>query len=802
MSTAGGMTFDPLRRVRPGGQVMHHNAGDNATMFNGGPAMEISAAATTLLDRNRTSLSAKMSRFLGHLLQVTCFIFHIFMLVCFVWQGQKYFVFWLLVLLIFDMYAVYRLRFRDPATSTFWERSFDRCIVGWPFALFTFYGWLDFSNCFWGLNHDIQYMRWGMAFAGWMSVLSIGLSATEIDFCANTGVAARYEQVYMVHAEAFGFAHKRNFIAFDAVRVLLAAGTTFLRRFAPEADNAKRMFQRICDMRSLHLRVVHVRAHSSLGEPTTWHAARELRCVLHHRVCGFGTESGDVPAGAPYYSRAARRANLGFTGLRVAEVAAIAVFAFLVWDKTFPPSCGSAGTIGPSIFTKTMIIQISVSLFPYVMLFLTTPRLSSRVFFGRGGSQTIPFSSDGTTRWLVNESPDVAMATYLINQGSGSGVLARLVPMAPVNPNIYRVEKQLGQGSYGLVVCVRQEVRGQEPKCFALKLQCTGGSSRRRERGPLRSPHVLAMRERDIYRRIWEEVDEETGRLGHPFIVRLLCYSDWPREKQLFYEGTEAPVQFFGKDEFGRATKAVTKFDSALLMEFCQEGSLEDFVPLHMRRGESDTDSTGVILWVDTVRSLSAEMLLALDFLHNTKSVIYRDLKLDNIFVVLDQNGIAHAKLGDFGFSKVVSAADKPISIAGSPYFAAPEMMAMHKEMKSHATDWSLDVFSAGMAIFVMLYGAEYDTTKQNWMLAHHRKYPKQLHPTQNRTHFDHALAQMRAVHGISHHADLIKQATHTKPEQRISVVAMKDSLFFGTIEVRGRTLPAIDWNMLRHLDL
>uniref|UniRef100_A0A7S1AM37 Protein kinase domain-containing protein n=1 Tax=Noctiluca scintillans TaxID=2966 RepID=A0A7S1AM37_NOCSC len=781
---------------------MHHNAGDNATMFNGGPAMEISAAATTLLDRNRTSLSAKMSRFLGHLLQVTCFIFHIFMLVCFVWQGQKYFVFWLLVLLIFDMYAVYRLRFRDPATSTFWERSFDRCIVGWPFALFTFYGWLDFSNCFWGLNHDIQYMRWGMAFAGWMSVLSIGLSATEIDFCANTGVARDMNRSIWFTLRHLALRTSETSLRLTLFVCFWLLARPFLGDLHPKQTTLNACFNAfaICVpcIFVWFMYVLILRWASQLpGMPRESCVAC---CIIGY--VALGPNPVMFLLDAPYYSRAARRANLGFTGLRVAEVAAIAVFAFLVWDKTFPPSCGSAGTIGPSIFTKTMIIQISVSLFPYVMLFLTTPRLSSRVFFGRGGSQTIPFSSDGTTRWLVNESPDVAMATYLINQGSGSGVLARLVPMAPVNPNIYRVEKQLGQGSYGLVVCVRQEVRGQEPKCFALKLQCTGGSSRRRERGPLRSPHVLAMRERDIYRKIWEEVDEETGRLGHPFIVRLLCYSDWPREKQLFYEGTEAPVQFFGKDEHGRATRAVTKFDSALLMEFCQEGSLEDFVPLHMRRGESDADSSGVILWVDTVRRLSAEMLLALDFLHNSKSVIYRDLKLDNIFVVLDQNGIAHAKLGDFGFSKVVSAADKPISIAGSPYFAAPEMMAMHKEMKSHATDWSLDVFSAGMAIFVMLYGAEFDTTKQHWMLAHHRKYPKQLHPTQNPTHFDHALAQMRAVHGISHHADLIKQATHTKPEQRISVVAMKDSLFFGTIEVRGRTLPAIDWNMLRHLDL
>ena len=51
---------------------------------------------------------------------------------------------------------------------------------------------------------------------------------------------------------------------------------------------------------------------------------------------------------------------------------------------------------------------------------------------------------------------------------------------------------------------------------------------------------------------------------------------------------------------------------------------------------------------VEQTRFYAAEVLLALDHLHNDLKIIYRDLKPENILV--DSNG--HIKLTDFGLSK------------------------------------------------------------------------------------------------------------------------------------------------------
>ena len=147
------------------------------------------------------------------------------------------------------------------------------------------------------------------------------------------------------------------------------------------------------------------------------------------------------------------------------------------------------------------------------------------------------------------------------------------------------------------------------------------------------------MREREVYRRIWEQYDPETGRLGHPFIVKLVCYSDWPQEKQLLYESNNEPVEFY------KNGVAIDRFDSALLMEFCAEGSLESYLPQNMRRSVHDRDMESSIQWLYRARLFIGEILIALDFLHNTKSVIYRDLKPDNVFIAQDHGGGTHHRL-------------------------------------------------------------------------------------------------------------------------------------------------------------
>jgi serine/threonine protein kinase len=286
--------------------------------------------------------------------------------------------------------------------------------------------------------------------------------------------------------------------------------------------------------------------------------------------------------------------------------------------------------------------------------------------------------------------------------------------------------------------------------------------------------------------------------------VKLVCYADWPEDKRLVYEGSESPVQFSVRDAYGRISKTVTRFDSALLMEYCQSGSLEEYVPYHMRRGTHDKDSTGSTQWLGTARRFFAEILLALDFLHNTKSVIYRDLKLDNVFVVNDSAGLPHVKLGDFGFSKVVNDSDKPTSIAGSPYFAAPEMMAMHRQHTSYPTDWSLDVFSFGVLVFVVLYGADHDDDSNNWAMAHHKKGSDAMHPIHASSGFSVALAELvRQDRAPASAISLIQKATSREQKERPSVVEMMASPLFQELSwPDGRSLPAIDWYQLKRTNL
>merc|ERR1711957_1124212 len=97
-------------------------------------------------------------------------------------------------------------------------------------------------------------------------------------------------------------------------------------------------------------------------------------------------------------------------------------------------------------------------------------------------------------------------------------------------------------------------------------------------------------------------------------------------------------------------------------------------VTSRLRRGINDMTAEGRRQWLDLVRRFSAEILLALDYLHNSEPpIVYRDLKPDNVLVVETPDG-PHVKLTDFGFSKETPATDPSRSLAGSPYYSSPEM--------------------------------------------------------------------------------------------------------------------------------
>jgi len=270
-----------------------------------------------------------------------------------------------------------------------------------------------------------------------------------------------------------------------------------------------------------------------------------------------------------------------------------------------------------------------------------------------------------------------------------------MVPMASVNTDEIVVETLLGAGSYGVVVRVRLERRGgrdlleHQQQHFALKLQ-----SLETETAASTDMYRAAMTERQIFQRIWREIDAETGAVGHPLIVKLVCASEWREGRQLFFEGSGEPVQ---------TDRGLKTFHCALMMEYCPLGSLSVFMSTRMRRGV-DNEDPHALRWLLDAGQVSAEVLLALDFLHNVKNVVYRDLKPDNILIVGSLNQ-PHIKLSDFGLSKVVNSLSFH-STVGTPYFMAPELF--HRTLESPTRlPWHTDTFSFGMMLFVLFYGCD-----------------------------------------------------------------------------------------------
>jgi len=774
----------------------------NAEGFPSLPAID--ARATTLL-RRRATRAENFSRIGTRLLEVLCTILHVACVVFYVLEKAWIYVGPFIVLLMFDIYAIIKVwLISTGARGRFWERSFDRCMVGLPVAVINFYCLFDFSGCAWVLRDvDRLGLQITLSLSGALSLLSLGIAALEIDYSANSSVAREVDKSmwYTLRHLAFRISEVTWRVLFYVLYALLTR-PLIARGVGNSTATAFLVTLPLFVIWFIYF-VLIMWACRIPGMPK-----EQLVPAIVVAYVAMGPNPAIYMLDTPYHHRTARRANLCFTASRCVEILALGVFACVSQHVNYPDSCAHDIVVVTYVLhTSTWLIVLLLgSAIVNAALFFSSPRMVQRLFCARGGSQTVPFmpNSNGA-RWDISDTPSVCFATFLVNQGSGSGVLANVVPMSSVNPNVFRVEAELGQGSYGLVVRVRQDIHGAEPRKFALKLQSTGEGRNRmdKQQSPMRSPYTLAMRERDIYRRIWEEVDSTTGRLGHPFIVRLLCYSDWPREMELFYENSGEPVQFISVRN-GKA-QAVTKFDTALVMEFCEQGSLEEYVPAHLRSDPArDQDVRSGTHYLDTVRRFIAEILLALDFLHSSKSVIYRDLKLDNVFVCVDKYGKSHVKLGDFGFSKVVSEMDQPTSVAGSPYFAAPEMIAMQKKMSRGNTDWSLDVFSLGMVMFILLHGSVCETGRKRWEMPHHWRGSRMTHPSQGEMKFSAALSRLaRTTRGVPSVIELIVRATQSKPESRPTVKQMMASPFFQDIHSEaGVSLPAVDWMAVRLTDI
>lgn len=182
----------------------------------------------------------------------------------------------------------------------------------------------------------------------------------------------------------------------------------------------------------------------------------------------------------------------------------------------------------------------------------------------------------------------------------------------------------LGKGSFGTVLLVRHRLTG---KLYAQK----------QFRKASITVHKKLVEQTKTERMILESVSR------HPFVVKL------------FYAFQDHEMLY-------------------LILEYAQGGEL--FTHLAMER-MFDEDVAAFYL---------AEMVLALEHLHQNVGVIYRDLKPENC--LLDQTG--HLLLTDFGLSKIVAADDdnngRCNSSLGTIEYMAPEVVQGKPYGK--ACDW------------------------------------------------------------------------------------------------------------------
>jgi serine/threonine-protein kinase len=108
-------------------------------------------------------------------------------------------------------------------------------------------------------------------------------------------------------------------------------------------------------------------------------------------------------------------------------------------------------------------------------------------------------------------------------------------------------------------------------------------------------------------------------------------------------------------------------------------------------------------------------------------SMIHRDVKPAN--VLLPRSGQPPAKLGDFGISRLASAARVTHTglLAGTPQFAAPELLA------GEPAGFASDVYSLGLCLYLLFSGnrspfdLSEDAAPAQWLRAHAEATPRPL---------------------------------------------------------------------------
>ncbi|VVA90043.1 unnamed protein product [Arabis nemorensis] len=142
------------------------------------------------------------------------------------------------------------------------------------------------------------------------------------------------------------------------------------------------------------------------------------------------------------------------------------------------------------------------------------------------------------------------------------------------------------------------------------------------------------------------------------------------------YRGCETTKEPFNNGE------ATTYYN--LLMEYAPYGTLTDVAA-----------KNGGLLDEARVVSYTRQILLGLEYIHNSKGIVHCDIKGSNVLV--GENG--EAKIADFGCAKVVKPEITEL-VRGTPAFMAPEVARGERQGKES------DIWAVGCTVIEMVTGS------------------------------------------------------------------------------------------------
>lgn len=96
------------------------------------------------------------------------------------------------------------------------------------------------------------------------------------------------------------------------------------------------------------------------------------------------------------------------------------------------------------------------------------------------------------------------------------------------------------------------------------------------------------------------------------------------------------------------------------------------------------------------------QLLSGLKYLHDTKKVVHRDLKLENILLVSQDRSNLEIKIADFGFAKELGEKEQEFLQCGTPIYMAPEIFDPDNE---GGYRFKVDIWSAGVIAYLLLTG-------------------------------------------------------------------------------------------------